>query len=397
MAAARLHHPGVRRTGVAVLLPAHAVLEVVGLPGRRQVFRHPVGDDVIAGLVRRRGLNQLHPPGAPLALRLDPRARPQLVARFEVLVMAEVAVALHQAEAPRAGGGEGAEQRPPRVDEGPPQPLAAAGMQRETIGIVHLGAIVLALRALVLAEGEHAGERRDAELAELLAQVEPGFHLEHRLLARLQDEAVGAARAPRVEQRVNGQLLGARRRPFDPELGKARELLAGRRNWVDRQAARRQPVELRLAQGAQIARAEEHQHLVLEARRVERVMHAKAGEAEVAQLRRIDLVRAVFERLGIELDLAHLVVDDLADLHRLVVEPARMEEGHLERQPGAVPQEAVAAEADIAVLVVADALQLAGKRAARAAEGRGGELFRPRVDVLEAEGARLARREKWQR
>src|SRR3989454_7034273 len=29
----------------------------------------------------------------------------------------------------------------------------------------------------------------------LLAQVEPGFHLEHRLLARLQDEAVGAARS----------------------------------------------------------------------------------------------------------------------------------------------------------------------------------------------------------
>jgi len=40
-------------------------------------------------------------------------------------------------------------------------------------------------------------------------------------------------------------------------------------------------------------------------------MHAKAGEAEVAQLRRIDLVRAVFERLGIELDLARGAVDDL--------------------------------------------------------------------------------------
>src|SRR5207245_11532775 len=125
------------------------------------------GAGVIAGLRRRRGLHQVHPAGAPLALRLDPRARPQLVARFEVLVMAEIAVALHQAEAPRAGGGEGAEQRPPRIDEGPPQPLAAAGVQRETVGAVHLGAIVFALRALVLAEGEHAGERRAAERGDL--------------------------------------------------------------------------------------------------------------------------------------------------------------------------------------------------------------------------------------
>jgi len=40
-----------------------------------------------------------------------------------------------------------------------------AGMQRETVGVVHLGAIILALRALVLAEGEHAGKRAMPSLA----------------------------------------------------------------------------------------------------------------------------------------------------------------------------------------------------------------------------------------
>ena len=119
------------------------------------------------------------------------------------------------------------------------------------------------------------------------------------------DEAVRARHAFRVEQRVDRELLRLRVGPLDPELGEARELLARAERGVDGEPARRQAVPLVLAQRAEIARALEHEHLVLVLRRVERVVHAKAGEAEVAKRRLVELVLAVVEELGIEADLAH--------------------------------------------------------------------------------------------
>jgi len=77
-------------------------------------------------------------------------------------------------------------------------------------------------------------------------------------------------------------------------------------------------------------------------------MHAKAGEARSRSFAGSILFEPYSNDSGSNLISRTASVDDLADLHRLVVEPAGWKKADLERQPGAVPQEAVAAEADIA-------------------------------------------------
>ena len=77
--------------GTACLRPASAAGRRcrAACRGARRRFGHPVGDDVVVGLVGRRDLHQLDAAGAPVADRLDPGARPPLVARLEVLVVRE--------------------------------------------------------------------------------------------------------------------------------------------------------------------------------------------------------------------------------------------------------------------------------------------------------------------
>src|SRR3954470_11717108 len=96
-------------------LPVQSIREVERLARCGRVARHPVRDDVVVGLVWRVQLHELDAPGRPGAGRLDPRARPQLVTRLAVLVVAEVAVALHETEAADSLHRERGRQRLPRI------------------------------------------------------------------------------------------------------------------------------------------------------------------------------------------------------------------------------------------------------------------------------------------
>src|SRR6185295_2761590 len=127
---------------------------------RRQLVRQPIGHDVAVGLVRYRDLDQLNSTGAPLTLRFHPDARAQLVACFEVFVLMEVPVALHQAKARWIGQCERADLQPLRIDERAPNPLTSAGNYRQAVGVVHLWPIVIADRMLILSEKKHRGEGR---------------------------------------------------------------------------------------------------------------------------------------------------------------------------------------------------------------------------------------------
>ncbi|MCY1186949.1 hypothetical protein D9M73_278680 [compost metagenome] len=101
-------------------------------------------------------------------------------------------------------------------------------MDLQAGGIMQLGAEVVLFGRLVGAEQEHAGERRQAQLGHIVAQVDARLHVDHGLDARTQDEAVGAGGARRIEQGEDHQMLVLRFRTFDPELAEARELLTGR-------------------------------------------------------------------------------------------------------------------------------------------------------------------------
>src|SRR5581483_853361 len=79
--------------------------EHVRIPERPARFyrrgRHPVRDDVVVNLFARRQLDQLDAAFAPVPERLDPIARAALEARLVVLIVPEVTVTLHEAEALR--------------------------------------------------------------------------------------------------------------------------------------------------------------------------------------------------------------------------------------------------------------------------------------------------------
>ncbi len=141
-----------RRLRLVVLLPADAILEIEGRARRRHLVRNPERDDVVVRLVGRRDLHEFDAAAAPVAARLHPRARPQLVARLQVLVVLERAVALHEAEAERIGQRERRDQQPLRIHERPRDPLAGAGLDQQHVGVVDLGPVVARLRVLVLAE-----------------------------------------------------------------------------------------------------------------------------------------------------------------------------------------------------------------------------------------------------
>ncbi len=148
----------------------------------------------------------------------------------------------------------------------------------------------------------------------------------------------------------------AARRPLDPELFEARKLFAAALGRVDREATRRGPVALALAQGTKIAGAEKRNQLVLVSGRarhdIERKVNAKPCKTELAKLRPVELVLAVVERGRVEGDLADLLAHDLVDPNRLIEDAAQMKELNLERQLLRAPQRLRRIEANVAGLVV---------------------------------------------
>ena len=119
------------------------------------------------------------------------------------------ALPLHEAETVRTVQRERSDQEPLRIDQRTPDPFAALGLDRETVGIVHFGSVVLRVRALVRAVKVHAGQRRDAELADFVAQINARRDFDDRFDAGYEHETIGTGRARRIEQSVERQRIGA--------------------------------------------------------------------------------------------------------------------------------------------------------------------------------------------
>ncbi|MNE33486.1 hypothetical protein D3C80_1271570 [compost metagenome] len=275
--------------------PVHTIGELQRLAGSRALLRIPESDDVVVGFVRRGDFHQFDGALAPVALRLHPGARAQLVAVVEVFVAGEFATALEQAEALRILHAVGADREVFRVVQRTPDPLAVAGMDLQAGGVMQLGAEVVLLGRLVGTEQEHAGERRQAQLAHAVAQIDTRLHVDHGLDARTHDEAIGTGGTRRIEQGEDHQMLVLRFRTFDPELAEAREFLTGRQRGVQRQAAGGKPPGMALADDAEIAGAEERRDLVLLVGLVDRVEDAEAGVAEVLGGTLVELQRTEVE------------------------------------------------------------------------------------------------------
>src|SRR5690606_7795751 len=126
-----------------------------------QAIRYPVGDDVVVPFIRRGDLDHFDATLAPLTLGLYPDARLVVVAHVQVLITRELTVALHQSETARIVLRKGGDQQALGIGKRPPQPLAVATVDGESVRIVYFGAVVICRTLLILAVEVHAGQRRD--------------------------------------------------------------------------------------------------------------------------------------------------------------------------------------------------------------------------------------------
>ena len=180
---------------------------------------------------------------------------------------------------------------------------------------------------------------------------------------------------------------------LDPELAEERELLVGVRAGADAEAARRQAVALAAAEEAEVARAEKGDDLVHDVRRVERIVQAEAGEAEVDRQVGRRLVAAPVEQAGRIGDRRRNAVAQHVDHHRPAIEVTEVEQLEAEAGAGLAEQRLVGLEPDVAPSVVVKAGDSLRQRRNRRVERRGGEVARPLDDVGEAEHARRLLRE----
>ena len=146
--------------------------------------------------------------------------------RLEVLIVLEVAVPLQKTEALRVLRLERAHVERARVVERAPEPLAGREIHQHTVRVVGLRAEVGERADTVLAVKEHAVQRGNPELPDLLPQEQTAFDVDDGLLAGRDHEPISAGEARAVQQREDRQLLGARTRRHEPEFPEPRELLA---------------------------------------------------------------------------------------------------------------------------------------------------------------------------
>ena len=240
----------------------NAIRELRGMPGGETLRRTPEGHDVVVALAARGDLDELDRAGTPITLRLDPGARPPLVRVLEILKIARIARALHQPKPLRRLGGERRDLQFDGVGELAEDVLAGARGDLQTVGVMHLGAVVVEAAAVGLIEQKHGGERRDPDHAQIGSREQRALHVHHRFDARRHGETVSARGGFAFEQRIDHDRGCVRRGLFDPEMGEGGEFLAGRLRGIDGESARRKAVQQILRDAPKIARALKYQELV---------------------------------------------------------------------------------------------------------------------------------------
>ncbi len=186
-------------------------------------------------------------------------------ARLEILVVVEIAVALQQAEAARVGHLEAAGLMRRGLSSGRHSHSPLSKCSSRPSESCTSGRKSSKRSRRVLAEEEHAGQRRDAELSDGAAREQPRTRRRPSSASPgSHHEAVGAGDARPVEERVDRRARRVRRRaPPARTRGSTGTLRRARFAVFDRQPARRQAVDLLAPERAEVAGAEEDDDLVV--------------------------------------------------------------------------------------------------------------------------------------
>src|SRR5690606_2939227 len=138
-----------------------------------------------------------------------------------------------------------------------PDFLAVGADDLQSVAVMDLSAIIIKGGAIILRVEEHRCHRRDAKAADVATRVETGGHLHHRVRSGDDLEVIGSRHALAVERGVDVDLLALAGRLLNPELAKARKLLALGGCRVDGQTARRNAIKITATERPEIAGAEE--------------------------------------------------------------------------------------------------------------------------------------------
>ncbi len=109
---------------------------------------------------------------SPVADRFHPQARSPLVMRFEVLVDAEISLALDQAKPTWVCVGKRANLQIAGVCQRSPQWFVAPIVNAQSIGVVDRGPVVINVLATVGVEKKLAGRGRYSHVGDVYARIE---------------------------------------------------------------------------------------------------------------------------------------------------------------------------------------------------------------------------------
>ena len=186
---------------MGVAHPAEAVAAVEGFAGFQGRLRFPEEDDVVAGFVGGGEFDEVEFSLIEAFEGFDADAGAVVVASFGVEVGGEGAVALE--EGPRAGFIEGEDAVAGAVFglfEGAEVEGAVGEFHEDAVAVVDFGAEVVGFGVGGFAEPEHAGEGREAELGDGLAEGELGFDVDDGFGAWGDGELEGSGDAGAVEE-----------------------------------------------------------------------------------------------------------------------------------------------------------------------------------------------------
>ncbi len=270
----------------------------------------------------------------------------------------------------------------------PPQPLVRAVPHRQAVGVVDAETVVVVLAVVLGVEEEHRGQRREAEVGDLVAGEDRRLDVDLGDLPGPQGEAEGAGGALAVEERVDDDAVAGRR--LDPVGAEEGELLALRLAGADGEAAGAGAEDLVARDRLEVAGAGEGGEGDQGVGLVERGQHPETGEPgrKGVGRRRHDVAEGV--EVGVVGDRARLPVLDQEDLDGTGVDEARVDEFDAEagRRIGEEPP--VVAEADRGVVFGGERGERVRQGIGRL-EGLGGELARPVEHDRAAELAGLLR------
>src|SRR6476660_4977850 len=324
--------------------------------GLQDVLRPPEARDIVVDLLLGRNFDQLNRAFAPIPNRLGPQAWPLFKARFDILILPEILLPLHQAETARVKIGKGADLKVSGIAERTPKFLAPPVEYREAIGVVHRWAKIVDIDPIVRPEEKHARHRGESGTVEIDTGVDRHFDVEDRGFTRPYREAIGRSRTLAVQQRMHDDGIGVGGRLFDPERLEQGEFLPLGLAGVDCESPRRQSVDFSFCDGAEIAGAQKNANLVVIIRPFDRRVNPKPCKTQIyLWARRCRAAeRKVVRTVG---DPGGLAVRNLVDIHSWRVIETAMEELHFEGQFLAAPKRAFGQEAYRTIVIVIQVLQ----------------------------------------